>query len=248
MIQVGNERGTIFSINVENREYWITAKHILTGTHSPHLGSYKKQSATVNILNPGHEEQQWIPETFDVIDPGADIDILVLVPAKPILNKSDSLGAEDGSVGLGTECEFLGFPYGGGWKAHFDNGQTVWFPYMKRCSVSAILQDKTTIWVLDGINNVGFSGGPVLVGTGPEQKVFAVVSGYHTEPAEVVPEAVPIPAATGTTTPKSSTAKPKGRRKEVVNVNSGFILAFSIGSAIDAIRKNQVGPLLTPAR
>jgi hypothetical protein len=31
----GKEIGTIFSIDVDGREYWITAKHILTGARHP---------------------------------------------------------------------------------------------------------------------------------------------------------------------------------------------------------------------
>src|ERR1700730_18634128 len=39
-----------------------------------------------------------------------------------------------------------------------------WFPFVKHCTISAT-DKKHRSWVLDGINNAGFSGGPVIFGT-----------------------------------------------------------------------------------
>ena len=36
-------------------------------------------------------------------------------------------------------------------------------------------------FILDGINNPGFSGGPVYLGTGNALKFIAVISGYYLE-------------------------------------------------------------------
>jgi len=243
MVQYKNERGTIFSIDVNNREYWITAKHILTGAKSAPFGEYDSPTVTVSILSPADEVQKWVPETFSVIDPGKDIDIVVLVPQHALLPTKDPLTVGSKGVAFGGDCEFLGFPYGGGWRAHWATGQSVWYPYVKHCTVSASLED-TKIWVLDGINNVGFSGGPVLSGTGTQQNVFAVVSGYHTEPADVVDENTDVPPGPGAA-PNSKPDKEKTEKKEIVNVNSGFIIAYSIDAAIDAIQKNPIGPLRT---
>jgi hypothetical protein len=119
-------------------------------------------------------------------------------------------------------------------------------PYIKHCTPSAQVREKGLfVWVLDGINNEGFSGGPVLFATGPNQKVFAVISGFHTEPLEVLPVTTPgenhtnsIPPA-----PKLPGKRHNEPKREVVNVNSGFILAFDIEPAIKAIRGNPIGPL-----
>jgi hypothetical protein len=99
-------------------------------------------------------------------------------------------------------------------------------PFVKRCTISALTIEGKRIWVLDGINNVGFSGGPVIFGTGPQLKIIGVVSGYRTEPADVIPS---IPAA----------VQPNVK----VNVNSGFFIAFDVAYAIDAIHKNPIGPM-----
>jgi len=73
----------------------------------------------------------------------------------------------------------------------------------------------------------GFSGGPVFISTGSNLQVAAIVSGYWMEPTEVI-KGKPVPAADP---------------KDVVNVNSGFILAYDINIAADLIKKNPIGPL-----
>src|SRR5882724_10302327 len=47
----GAIRGTIFSIDVAQREYWITAKHVVTGATSPPYGTVPK-TVDLRLLNP----------------------------------------------------------------------------------------------------------------------------------------------------------------------------------------------------
>jgi hypothetical protein len=259
MIESNFVRGTTFSIDVDNREYWITAKHIFTGIKTGPAGVFTTKKVQANILSQigdgdeGHD-LHWMTETFTVIDPGKDIDILVLVPDHLLIGYERGFTLKTGAIGAGVggDCEFMGFPYGGGWKAQWTDSKIPetkdwkWFPYIKHCTMSARLQEKGLgIWVLDGINNEGFSGGPVLFATGLNQKVFAVISGYHTEPLEVLPAQLPgqrhtssIPAS-----PKLPGKKSNEQEKEIVNANSGFIIAFDIGPAIKAIQDNPIGPL-----
>lgn len=260
MIETNVGRGTTFCIDVDNREYWITAKHMFTGVKTGPAGVFKTEKVEANILSQvgdgdeGHD-LHWMTETFTVIDPGKDIDILVLVPDHLLLTYPPAFNLVAGTegVGLGGDCEFLGFPYGGGWKAQFaldakhpDITSWLWLPYVKHCTPSAQVREKgLSIWVLDGINNEGFSGGPVLYGTGPNQRVFAVISGFHQEPLEVLPAPPPGDKHTNSIppSPKLPGAESKEPGKEIVNANSGFILAFGIDPAIQAIRNNPIGPL-----
>jgi hypothetical protein len=207
----------------------------------------------LRLLNPGGEGEQWLPESFTVLDPGKDVDIVVLVARGPILSDAPP-GPPLGSPGavFGGDCEFLGFPYGGGWRAKVAGGKEIWMPFVKHCTISALASAGSQMWVLDGINNAGFSGGPVIFGTGNQQKIMAVISGYHTEPVEVVPansiNTVPrhksnprkeaVPRSGGQTQPQTHS-------KEKVEVNSGFIVAYDIKYATDAIHNNPIGPLRT---
>jgi hypothetical protein len=248
MVQSQYGRASIFSIDIDQREYWITAKHVLNGKLHPPYGTITNKSVALEILNPGAEGEQWLPETFSVIDPGEDIDIVVLAPATAILtNPLPSLATGAEHLFLGGDCEFLGFPYGGGWRAG-SGPQSFWMPFVKHCTVSAFSSsapEAKRIWVLDGINNEGFSGGPVIYGTGTEQRVFAVISGYYTEPAEVVPYDTSrlTPEKGHRDEPSSQSGDNSAHGREKVNVNSGFIVAFDIGYAVDAIKKDPIGPL-----
>ena len=134
--------GTMFSIDVDQREYWITAKHILTGKKHPPYGSITEKSVTLSVLNPGAEGVQWLPEKFSVIDPGKDIDIVVLASPEPLLSDPATVTAfPDGEAAytLGGDCEFLGYPsvVGATWRATFKGGTKFWMPFVKHCTVSA---------------------------------------------------------------------------------------------------------------
>jgi hypothetical protein len=237
MIQSHYYRGTAFSVDVDHREYWITAKHILTGAKHPPYGTVKDQSVALSLLNPASEQEQWIPITFSVIDPGQDIDIVALAAPHPILDDplpSEPVGTPP-TLQIGSDCSFLGFPFGGSWRATFESGRKYWMAYTKHCTVSAVTSDPPQAWVLDGINNEGFSGGPVVFLTGPEQQIFAVISGYVPEPAEII--------SSGVTKKKSPNQKKAAEQHLTANVNSGFIIAYGVDSIIDAIHKKPIGPL-----
>jgi hypothetical protein len=240
MIESRYFRGTTFSVDVDQREYWITAKHIITGVEKPPYGDIKSKSVSLRILDPGAPGELWVPEDFSVIDPGEGIDIVILTAAQPLLpHPLPSLPTNSGQVNLGGDCEFLGFPYGVGWRATFDPGVSWWMPYVKHCTISALPpKEGPKIWVLDGINNVGFSGGPVIVRTGADQRIMGVVSGYRMESMDVV-AANPDNSASESPQTEKLTERPK----QIVNVNSGFIIAFDIQYAVDAIEKNPIGPL-----
>jgi hypothetical protein len=233
MVESKHSRGSIFSIDVDQREYWITARHILTGVrHGPPYGAITEKEISLRILNADatSNELQWVPVNFSVIDLGRDdIDIVTLAAPNPILNDPlPTMIADSAGASFGGDCEFLGFAYGGGWRAETADGKKSWLPFVKHCTISANDKSKR-MWVLDGINNEGFSGGPVIFGTGGQQKILGVVSGYHTEPAEVI-YSITVPPP-----PKAS-----------VEINSGFIIAYDMAHAIDAIRKNPIGPMRKP--
>ena len=45
--------GTTFAIEVDDREYWITAAHILTGSKSKPFGRVTEKKVELQLLNPG---------------------------------------------------------------------------------------------------------------------------------------------------------------------------------------------------
>ena len=232
--------GTIFSIDVDEREYWITAKHIITGAKHPPYGTVEAKTVVLQILPQIDASKDWIPVTFTVIDPGRDVDIVALVPEQSLLGKIPIQSAKVASaeVTFGGECEFVGFPFGSAWTAKFEKGEMLRMPFIKHCTISGQITSPQRIWVLDGINNVGFSGGPVVFQTGPAQQIVAVISGFMTEPIEVKPLSEITPPQRGATNNPSDEAHPK----EAALANTGFFFAYDMTCAIDAIKKNPIGP------
>ena len=108
-----------------------------------------------------------------------------------------------------------------------------------------MIRDPQRIWILDGINNVGFSGGPVLYKTATDQRIFAVISGYRLEPTDVISSGA-LRLSTPPQVGNSSEREQRGSQapqRETVNLNSGFIIAYDIRYAIEAIHKNPIGPV-----
>jgi len=227
MIEYKKERGTTFSIDVDGREYWITARHILTGAKGKPYGTFPDKAVDVKLLNPGGDGEQWLSMKFTVLQPTADVDVVVLIGYGAILKDvhSSPLATSDGLT-FGGSCEFLGFAYGGGWRAKFAEG-SFWLPYIKRCGISG-MDTEAHMWILDGINNPGFSGGPVIMNTGNDLKIVAVISGYTLEPTEVI---------------RGDRKAAADAPKDILQVNSGFILAYDISHAVELIKRNPTGPI-----
>lgn len=114
----------------------------------------------------------------------------------------------DGAV-FSQDAYFMGFPYGLGLKSA---GLT--YPFVKKAIFSAFERlSGVTLWFLDGINNPGFSGGPVVFckNWATDWHVAAVVSGYRTERLAVEGDAGEVP------------------------MNTGIIVAYDVQHGIDAI-------------
>ena len=85
----------------------------------------------------------------------------------------------------------------------------------------------------------------MVTGRGTSLEVFAVVSGFHAEPLEVLPApehgqayVSPLPPPPALPGNKSEPGK-----RQIVESNSGLILAYDITPAIKAIRAHPIGPL-----
>jgi len=236
IIQSEHGYGTAFSIDVDQREYWITAKHILTGAKHPPYGSITAKTATVRLLDSTSQQERWLTAHFSVLDAGKDVDIVVLASSAPLLqNPLPSVKTTIEGTTLGDDCEFLGFPSatGSAWPINLGDGSPYFMPFVKHCFVSSLPLPGSPVFILDGVNNPGFSGGPVIYRTGPSQQIIGVISGIVTEPAQV------IPSLGGS----KSVSKAKHAPKARIDANTGFIVAYTIDTALDTIRKEPIGPL-----
>jgi len=204
--------GTAFTIEIDGRQYLISARHIFEHVHN---------SLTVSIFH----ETQWKDIDLRLIGHGAeDIDISVL-SADFQLSPTHQLEPTSRGIAYGQDVYFLGFPYGTFGKLGKIN-RNFPLPFVKKGILSAMQMmsvDKSEILYIDGHNNPGFSGGPVIFKQPNSNnfKVAAVISGYQW---------VPEPVYMGDVQTKLS-----------YQYNTGIIVSYGIRHAVDIIRSNPYG-------
>ena len=210
-LKVGLETGTAFTIEEGGREYLVTARHIA------HSLRGKRQ---VGVFRDGG----WAPlQVATVGHAPEDVDISVLAPSERLTpTRPLSIPASSEGLTYGQEAYFLGFPYGISDRFLKETGHPV--PLVKRLTVSTLFGKP---YLLDGPNNPGFSGGPVVF-CPPARKEFqvaAVVSGYRWASAPVRDQ--------------------QDRDTEFhLRENTGIVVAYDVKEAIALIRANPTGLVL----
>ncbi len=152
-----------------------------------------------------------------------EIDIAVL--SAPIqLSPVFDLPATAAGIVWGQDVYFLGFPYG--W--YGDIGKTnrdFPMPFVKKAILSCVFTGDKGVqhFFLDGHNNPGFSGGPVVFKEPNKKdfKVASVISGYRymNEPIFAGEDQVPL----------------------MYRYNTGIIISYGIKYAVDLIEVNPAG-------
>jgi hypothetical protein len=236
---------TAFTVDVDGREYLITAKHVVKGL--------EKEDKIDVFMN-----DAWKPLNVKIFRCEDPIDIAVLIPPHQLTVNFD-LPFDKGSFFYGQDAYFLGFPYGMQTSFHGVNG-----PYplaiIKRGTISGTVEvdpsKKAKLILLDGYNYPGFSGGPIVYRDLNQSSVVmnlvAVVSGFY-------PEVVPVlkkhdinsPADAG----DAAKAQPWMIQKRAngtyfeyvvsdtsVSLNTGIVQGYEIAPAIDLIRQHPIGP------
>lgn len=186
--------------------YIITARHLVAG-----LADNK---TTIQVRLSG--KWQDIHTTRTLFPSSNDVDIAVLETDEKLSQPFviNPVGEASG-VTMGQQVWFLGYPWGIGSK--FSNNSEA--PFIKRGTMSAIDASNPDAIVLyiDGFNNPGFSGGPIIYwGFSDRQyKILGVVQGYRTDTAKVLVKGEPVDTQ--------------------ILVNSGILLGYSIQHALQAI-------------
>jgi hypothetical protein len=242
-IKVGTEQGTSFTMEVDGRQYLVTAKHVVANIRA---------EGAVEIFKDG----QWTSIPMKVFKCDDPIDIAILVPPTPL---TGTLPLEPNSEGLmlAQDVYFLGFPHGFSANSYNLNGPYP-FPLVKKGAVSALERDNGIYMIVrDGHNNPGFSGGPVVFRDlrrplDISYRIAAVITAYY-------PELTPV-VAPGKIKPGEDTSKidkwrlvklPDGKMAKLtdtdrkVPLNSGIVVSYEIGHAVDLIRKHPIGPKVT---
>lgn len=205
----GGGHGTCFTIEVDQRQYLITAKH---------LAKHVREKVNVSIF---HKEKRASLELALIGHCDGDVDISVLAAN---IQLSPTYPAEPSIVGsaYGQDMYFLGFPY-------LENDHDIStinrgfpMPFVKK----AILSYMPTrgVFYLDGHNNPGFSGGPVVfkIHDKGDYKIAVVISGYRYA-VNPVQQAGGIPSFAH------------------VRENTGIIVCYDIKQAVSMIQSRPLG-------
>ena len=199
--------GTAFTVDVDGRQYLVTAQHIVPSIN---------QQASIDVFS----NNEWVSIPVQLVGHGSDtIDLSVFAPGVMLTPPGLPIQASSDGMAYGQELYFLGFPY------HFLGNiifaeQGYPLPFVKRAILSCFSGD---VYLLDGHNNPGFSGGPVVFGHpgASPTNVAAVISGY---------KFVPEPIYEG------------GVETELTyRYNTGIIVAYKIEHAVSLISANPIG-------
>jgi S1-C subfamily serine protease len=210
-IKYGNETGTCFSIDIDKRQYFITARHVIKGLRSGDVIELFHENLwkSINVKLIGHSQM-------------FDVSVFAL---HNVSIEGFAMDATTEGLTYSQDVYFLGFPFG-----LFSNmgelNKNFPLPLVKKEILSAMPSGKDDLLYIDGINNPGFSGGPVVFKPNPQSefKFAAIISGYQT-----VSEATLIGD------------QPTNIK---VQVNTGIIIAYSIRIALNLIKENPNGTLL----
>ena len=215
-VKIGGAVGTAFTIDYKGKLYLVTARHMVAGIPD--------SNAVIQVRRGDNWEDY---RTIKTLYPSSkDVDIAVFETTEKVPQPFQIAAfsqAGGGGITLGQSLWFIGYPFGLGSSNLTVNGvKGTSLPFMKRGSMSAIdgTNSDAVVYYIDGFNNPGFSGGPIVFWdfTTHKYEILGVVKGY-----------------------KQDTAKTIVNEQEVdvpVLVNSGILVAYGIKYAIDAIENS----------
>jgi hypothetical protein len=244
LIVVGTKSGTAFTIEVDGRQYLITAKHIVQSLAN-------EQESTIQIRKKNGLSPLKV-RVFKCEDP---CDIAVMIPPKQ-LTINYSLEPTSSGMVIGQDAYFVGYPFG---IAKIYATLPDVFGVIKKATVSLFNSqpDKHMNEILlDGYNNPGFSGSPVVYRDLENHnqyvfKVAGVISGFSPElvgvkekEKEIQPNEVTQADINGNNIFRAPDGKIYRLKdsNDLAVLNSGIIRAWDIGTAVDLIRMHPIGP------
>ena len=206
-IKCGDSIGTGFTIDVNGKQYLVTARHVVEGISS---------STPLEVFG----NNSWVVVDAALVAHGdGDIDVSVIAPKEVMSPPNLPVVPSSGGLAYGQDVYFLGYPFGVLSKVIFA-GEGHPLPLVKKALFSAFAG---AVYLLDGHNNPGFSGGPVIFGPSgvTPQNIAAIVSGYRFHP-----EAIHLGDAETDLT---------------YRYNTGIMITYKIEIALAMIQANPIG-------
>lgn len=224
--------GAAFALDIQGKQYLITASHVVG--FSGGVGV----KGVVRIA----QNDKWSRFEMTVVgrgdgnNPEDDIAVLaanVRLPI-PLTHSEESFEPSVTNIFWGQRVYFCGFPYSQRIETDVIKGYP--FAMTKGGILSGMHTQSGTsyerergLFILDGINNIGFSGGPAVFQLKEDQnadfQVFGVISGYRESKLDI----------------KKGDEKENKPTDFFCMENTGLIYCPSIMRAIDMIEANPIG-------
>jgi hypothetical protein len=165
LIQSDTGRGTCFLVYYKSKQYLATVRHLFR--KKVKSGDKIEFKLLVDKVMTSFNSKVYFHENDDV-----DIAIIPMDNWKSEFSTCDIMPEK---ITLGQECLFLGFPYG----TMATSGPKYFFPLVKKAIISGLDPERGIIY-FDGMNNKGFSGGPILTYFNDKHQpyILAIVSSY----------------------------------------------------------------------
>lgn len=211
LVQYEQTYGSSFIIDIDKKEFLITAAHLF-----PNISNNSELEITIYDENKSEINKIRLYKHSD-----PSIDIAVVVLQKPIKKMNPLITG--GSIEIGQNLLFLGYPILNGQLFATQDPAFGIRALVKKAMLSGVIKKNNYyLMLLDGHNNSGFSGGPVI---GYDKKtdkniIIGVISGYVCETKKVYNDN------------KSPTLN--------YDDNSGIILSYSIDLAYQIIDENNL--------
>lgn len=219
-IRFGGGTATAFLLDYEDRQYFVTAGHVVESAG---------ERASVEMMGPGTKAWKSYPVTV-LHGKNKCADVAVLIPADKKLTAAEAIPFPY-NFAIGQEAYFLGFPYG--LYSTFSANEGMAVALVKHAYISAVVScavlfpegpKDEEVLLLDGLNNPGFSGGPVVA---PDMfspfttiralKLVGVISGFQSENSHLQVDG-------------------KNQLNSVIQTNTGIIRVVPIDRAVDLIK------------
>lgn len=178
-IKYNNSLASSFTVELDGKQYLVTARHI-----------FPQAVNNDNVLIQVHQDGAWKNLDCNILlYSDSNVDIAVLE-----LNKNSRItydlpiNISSNGVGLSQDAYILGFPFGLR-NEILEGNNSYHTPFIKKGCISAIVNENgNTIIYADTVNNIGFSGGPIVVKDIKDNKtisIIGVVSGYRIHKSHV---------------------------------------------------------------
>jgi hypothetical protein len=214
----GNKAGTAFTVEVDGHQYVITARHNL---------QKNDRDVEIRLFLDG----KWKPFKAHAIYPKSDSVDIVALDVRQKVTIDFPVEATSGDILIGQQVYFIGYPKPSGAFLCSYGGQSsnvCEIAFVKAGILSAFdFRDKdSVILYIDGQNNPGFSGGPIVfrhLASG-NYRIAGVVKGYSIEAIPVLKEK------------DLNDFNAKAQDDLYIRGNSGIVVGYKINHIIDAIR------------